>query len=279
MNKLGKTDLLVSPLGFGGIVVMDSQAQQASDVVRDAVEAGVNYFDVAPSYGNAQEVLGGAIEPFRKDIVLSCKTLARDADGAKKELDRSLKELKTDHFDLYQLHGLIEVEKDVKAAFSKSGAMKTVLEAKRAGLIRYIGFSTHSSEAALAAMNEYDFDTVMCPVNYTIHHKSGLDIEILKEAKKRQMGIIALKALARRKLATGESRGNYQKCWYEPIDEPEIAKLALSWTLSQGADVAVSPGEESLFRMALKFYKDCGKLSDQELDRLKSHLSNDEAIF
>ncbi len=279
MNKLGKTDLLVSPLGFGGIVVMNAQPQQASNVVRDAVEAGVNYFDVAPSYGNAQEILGGAIEPFRKEIVLSCKTLVRDASGAKEELNRSLKELKTDYFDLYQLHGLIEVEKDVKAAFSKSGVMKTVLEAKRAGVIRYIGFSAHSSEAALAAMNEYDFDTVMCPVNYTVHHKTGLDIEILREAKKRGMGIIALKALARRRRGPEESRGDYQKCWYEPLDNPEIAKLALSWTLSQGADVAVSPGEESLFRMALKFYKDCGNLSDQELDKLKTYLANDEPIF
>ena len=82
MKRLGKTELMVSPLGFGGIVVMNSRAGQAASIVEEAVEFGINYFDVAPAYGNAEEKLGPALAPFRKDIFLSCKTHLRDAAGA-----------------------------------------------------------------------------------------------------------------------------------------------------------------------------------------------------
>ncbi len=155
MNRLGKTELMVSPLGFGGIVVMNSRADQAAKVVEEAVEFGINYFDIAPAYGNAEEKLGPALEPFRKDILLGCKTHLRDAGGAKNALEQSLEHLRTDYFDLYQLHGLIDVEKDVKAAFADGGAMEVVLEAKQAGVIRNIGFSAHTPETGMAELREY----------------------------------------------------------------------------------------------------------------------------
>jgi aryl-alcohol dehydrogenase-like predicted oxidoreductase len=104
MNLLGKTGLNVMPIGFGSIVVMDSEPAEASRIVEDAVEFGINYFDVAPSYGNSEQKLGPALEPFRKDIHLACKTHLRDAKGARETLDQSLEYLKTDYFDVFQLH-------------------------------------------------------------------------------------------------------------------------------------------------------------------------------
>ena len=97
----GDTGIELSIISFGGIVVMNADAEHASQVVGEAVERGVNYFDVAPSYGNAEEKLGPALEPYRKDVFLACKTGQRTAEGAQTEFDRSLELLRTDHFDLY----------------------------------------------------------------------------------------------------------------------------------------------------------------------------------
>ena len=106
--------------------------------------------------------------------------------------------LQTDHFDLYQLHAISDVEKDVQAVLAKGGAMEAILEAKKQGKLKYIGFSAHTSEAALAAMREFDFDTILYPVNFACHFRNEFDTEVLAEAKKRDMGILAIKAMARR---------------------------------------------------------------------------------
>nr|MBC8191083.1 aldo/keto reductase [FCB group bacterium] len=110
-RKLGKTDEYLSIVGFGGIVLTDEEPENAKQIVATAVEErGINYFDVAPSYGNAEERLGPALEPYRDSVFLACKTGKRDAKGAEEELHQSLKYLRTDHFDLYQFHGVSSME-------------------------------------------------------------------------------------------------------------------------------------------------------------------------
>jgi predicted aldo/keto reductase-like oxidoreductase len=279
MNQLGKTGLNVMPIGFGGIVVMDSDPAAATKAVADAVEFGINYFDVAPSYGNAEEKLGPALEPFRNDIHLACKTHLRDAKGAKETLDQSLEYLKTDYFDVFQLHAITDVEEDVKAAFAKGGAMETVLDAKKADIIKHVGFSAHSEAAALAALEEYDFDTVMLPVSFVLHYQKGFESRVLEEAKKRNCGIIALKTLSSNKRPEGQTPIKYKKCWYEPIDDPDLAELAMCWTLSQGVSLAVSPGEEVLLRMMMELYPKLHKLSESEIETLKAYASSQAPIF
>ena len=271
-RPLGKTGCELSIIGFGGIVVQNAAPEHAKAVVAEAFERGINYFDVAPSYGNSELKLGPALKPYRDRSFLACKTGKRDKAGAKEELDNSLKTLQTDHFDLYQMHALIDIEKDVKAALSKNGAIQTFLEARKAGVIRFIGFSAHSPQAALTAMREFDFDTILYPVNFCTHFHSKFEQEVLAEAKKRNMGILALKAMAKQKWQNEQSpqRQAYQKCWYEPIDDPELARLALSWTLSQGITAAVSPGEEKLFRMALELAPACKKITAGEITQLES---------
>ena len=120
-------------------------------MVRQAYEAGVNYYDVAPTYGDAQQRLSPALEPFRKNVFLACKTAERSRQGSEKELNESLRLLRTDYLDLYQLHALTSKE-DLDKAFGPDGAMETFLKAKKEGKVRYLGFSAHSVEAALAAM-------------------------------------------------------------------------------------------------------------------------------
>jgi aryl-alcohol dehydrogenase-like predicted oxidoreductase len=273
---VGRTGQKISIIGFGGIVVKNAEPEHARKVVAEAVEKGINYFDVAPSYGDSEMKLGPALQPFRKNCFLACKTQRRDKAGAKEELDNSLKNLKTDYFDLYQLHAISDVEKDVKAALSKDGAIQTFIEARKAGVIRYLGFSAHSDEAALTAMKEFDFDTILYPINFCTHYKGKFDQKVVAEAKKRKMGILALKAMALQRLQNKERKKQYPKCWYEPIAEQELARKALAWTLEQGVSAMVPPGEEKLFRIAMNLGPQLVKIDknyDNELESLSAKLN------
>ena len=205
---------------------LDVTTGEASNFVAAAVDRGINYFDVAPFYGNAQERLGPALKPYRQNCFLACKTLERDAAGSKKELDESLQLLQTDHFDLYQLHALTDVE-EVKEAFGPGGAMETFLKAQKDGRIRYIGFSAHSEEAAHVALDHFDFDSVLFPLSFTAWIKGKFGPTVYERAKESDMGILALKAMAHGNWPKGmkESERPWEKAWYEPFDEIDKADL------------------------------------------------------
>jgi len=117
-RRYGKTNVELSVVGFGGIVVMNESQKSANRLVAEAVERGINYFDVAPSYGNAEERLGPALKPYRDSVFLACKTLKRTKKEALEELHQSLKRLHIDHFGLYQLHGVATLE-EINQIFSE----------------------------------------------------------------------------------------------------------------------------------------------------------------
>lgn len=254
-RPLGKTGEQLSVIGLGGIVVMGGSQADADRCVAAAFERGVTYYDVAPSYGKgeAEQRLGPALKPYRDRVFLACKTTKRDRQGAAEELRASLAALQTDHFDLYQMHAITDVAKDVDAAFAPGGAVEAFLEAKQQGLVRFLGFSAHSVAAALKAIESGVFDSILYPTNFVCHYRGDFDAEVLTAAKAKGMGLLALKAMARTRwpdTLKGAARP-YPKCWYEPISDPLEAALALRWTLSQGITAAIPPGDERLFRLAL----------------------------
>jgi predicted aldo/keto reductase-like oxidoreductase len=248
-RQYGRTKEKLSIIGFGGMVVKDVAPKQAANFVVEAVDRGVNYFDVAPYYGNAQERLGPALKPYRQNCFLACKTLVRDAAGAAKELKQSLKLLKTDYFDLYQLHALSDLE-EVEQAFGPGGAMETIFKAKENGKIRHIGFSAHSEEAAHAAMDHFDFDSILFPLSFPIWIKAKFGPSVYKRAKKAGMGIIGLKAMAHQLWPVGKDR-KWDKTFYEPFDEIGQAALGLRFALHLPVTAVFPPGHWELFEMAL----------------------------
>ncbi len=174
-----------------------------SNIVAEAVDRGINYFDVAPSYGNAQERLGPALAPYRNKCFLACKTDGRMKDDSRADLEQSLRLLKTDHLDLYQFHALTKMT-DLDKVLGPGGAIETMEAAKKEGKIRYIGFSVHSVETALAALDRYNFDTVLFPVNWVLFSQANFGPQILKRAQEKKMGILALKAMAKTVWPAGE---------------------------------------------------------------------------
>jgi len=268
---LGKTGFEISILGFGGIIVDKTEQPAADKIVAEAVDWGINYFDVAPSYGNAQYILGPALAPYRKNVYLACKAEKRDAKCSLEQLHESLKALKTDYFDVYQLHGLDDQE-EIKTVFAPGGAMETMVKAKEQGLARNIGFTCHTQEAAFEIMRQYDgFSTVLFPINWAYWLEKGTGGKLLAEAAARNMGVIAIKGLAYRRWLENEEMP-YPKCWYKPIfDDDELAALAFRFTLSRDIDTAISPGDIRMFRLAHDIIENNRilALSQDELDVLR----------
>ena len=276
-REYGNTGVKLSIIGFGGIVIDGAEQDHANRVVAEAVERGVNYFDVAPTYGDAEVILGPALEPYRKNVFLACKTTQRKREGAEAELKRSLERLRTDHFDLYQLHGIWSVKKDVDVAFGKGGAMEVLIEAKKSGQVRHIGFSAHSVEAALAAMDRYDFDSALFPINFACYFKGNFGPQVIEAAQSKGVALLALKALARqRRPKEDPDEKKYPKCWYQPITNPHEAEICFRFTLSQPITAAIPPGEEELFRRAIDLaikFKPITPEEEQEVEALAAEMN------
>lgn len=275
-RKLGKTALNVSEITFGGIMLMDTPQKEADQIVETAVKKGINFFDVGPTYGNAQNILGPALKPFRNKVYLANKTEpGQTKEQVRRDMEESLELLETDYFDLYQLHEVTD-EEALNSALGDGGALEAIIEAKEEGLVKNIGFSAHKEWAALKLIKSYDFDTVMFPVNWNYWFNYNQGPEVIKKAREKEMGIIAIKAMAQRQWQDGR-QDNYNT-WYKPIyDNDYLAELALKFTLSQDVDTAVSPGDRRMLDLALKIYDKNNeklKISEAELEELKGFLES-----
>jgi aryl-alcohol dehydrogenase-like predicted oxidoreductase len=274
---LGKSGLQLSIIGFGGIVVRDATPEQASDRVKEAIDYGVNFFDVAPSYGDAEVKLGPALKPYRKDIILANKTQMRDREGARMELERSLQRLETDYFDLYQFH-VVSRPDEVEQIFGSGGAMETFLEAQKEGKIRHIGFSAHTVEAAMMLMDRFEFASIMFPFSASSWYAGNFGPQVMQRAHEKGLGILALKSMVKGPWPEGTTE-RLPKAWYEPMQEPDEARNGLRFALSHPITSAMPPGNENLFSLALKVMTDFTPLSPEETERIKIHASQQRPLF
>ena len=240
-----KNGIDLSIIAMGGIVVCGMSQEEGSRRVAEAYDRGVNYFDCAPSYfnGEAEMKLGEALRPYRSKVFLAEKTMSRDAKGARAELERSLQRFHTDHVDLYQFHAVSSME-DVDKILAPGGAAETFFAAKK--------------------------------------EDGGFGPQILTKAKSKGLARMALKTLAFGKWPKEmkESDRKYPKCWYEPIDDREMARAALRFTLNQEVTAAVPPGDQHIFDLALELAAaPLPELSAAELTALKTRISSLEPVF
>ena len=192
-------------------------------------------------------------------------------------MENSLQKLQTDHFDLYQLHELT-TDEEVQTVFGKNGALETLVKAKRDGKIKHIGFSAHSVKAALFALKNFDFDSILFPINFACWNAGDFGPQVYAEAEKQGIGILALKAMA---LTTfGEKEDLiFKNCWYKPIDDERIMKQALRYTLSKKVTSAIPPGEYTLFLKALEFMQDFDLIEEEETKELLALAKNTKPVF
>src|SRR5260221_10528135 len=166
-RPLGRTGVPITLFGLGGegILRTHGESSAAARVIHRALDQGVNYCDTAPAYAGSMDYYGAALGERRKEIFLASKTHSRTRDGSLKLLDESLKRLRTDHLDLWQLHDL-RTNEDLNVIFGKGGALEALVQARSEGRVRFFGITGHHDPRILLdAMQRFQFDTVLVALN------------------------------------------------------------------------------------------------------------------
>jgi len=189
--RLGKTEMRVSKLGFGGIPIQRVSEDDAMAVVRRCLELGINFIDTANAYTTSEERIGKAISGHRPSVFLATKSHARTPDEISQNLKLSLKRLGVDYIDLYQFHGVSDF-KSLDLVLDPNGPMTVVEKAKRAGVIKHIGISSHQIDVAKKAVKSDRFETIMFPFSFICSEAAD---ELLSLAREHDVGFIAMKPL------------------------------------------------------------------------------------
>lgn len=187
--QLGRTGLTVSECGFGCIPIIRLGNDEAIRVLRHAFDRGITFFDTANAYRDSEEKMGQAFAGMRDKVVLATKSLLRSAEGVTGHLENSLRMLRTDYLDLYQLHQIAQ-EKDWQEVTGPGGALEAVMKAKAAGKVRHVGVTSHSLEMALKLVRSGLFATIQFPFNLI---EEGAKDELLGAAREAGMAFICMK--------------------------------------------------------------------------------------
>lgn len=274
---LGRTGREISIIGFPGLALSRLSQEESNTAARKAFDLGCNYFDVAPAYGDAEQKMGPALAGWRDQVFLSCKTKMRDARGAREELERSLQRLKTDHFDLYQLHH-IRTPAEVEQALGPGGVLETLLKARDEGKVRWLGFSAHTTKGALALMRGFRFDTVMFPINFVEYFTIDFGKPILELAKEQGAAVIAIKPTSAGAWAPGAPR--QRQWWYPTLETVEDLRLALRFTLSLEPVVTGIPVSfADLFEKVVTAARDFAPITEAELAQLRDRAAHSLSLF
>ena len=218
--RLGKTEMMVSRLGFGGIPIQRISEDEASAVIRRCLELGITFFDTANAYTTSEERIGRAISERRPGLILATKSSARTREGIESHLKLSLKQLGVDYIDLFQFHS-VDSSSTLNAVLDPNGPMAVLEEAKKAGIIRHIGVTSHSMDTAREAVKTDRFETIMFPFNLVAHEAAD---ELLPLAREYDVGFIAMKPLAGGKIDNISLAFKYLFQFPEVVPIPGIGK-------------------------------------------------------
>jgi hypothetical protein len=198
-RPLGKTGHRVALFSLGGQATVETSGRRdaAVAIVNRAIDLGVNYLDTAPAYGPSQDYIGEVMATRRDEVFLASKTHDRSRDGSLRLLDESLRRLRTDHLDVWQLHNLTDFA-DLDEIFGRSGAIHAMEAARADGRVRFLGLTGHYDPAVLVeGIRRFPFDTVLCALNPADRYRKSFIETLLPVATERGMGIIGMKVPAR----------------------------------------------------------------------------------
>ncbi len=221
LRKLGKTDLEVSVIGFGGIPIQRLSIKESEKVLLHALDRGINFFDTARGYTDSEDKMGRALSGHRDKIILASKALSRGAGGMRRELETSLRKLRTSFIDLYQCHSVGSME-ELDKLISGRGAYRALEKARQEGKIRWTGFTSHSREVTMKALETDLFDTIQIPFSII---ENDWKKDVIPLAGEKGTGVIGMKPIA---------GGAIQN-----------ASASLRYIVTEGVDVAI-PGMDTV---------------------------------
>jgi len=269
-RQFGRTGHMSTIAIFGAAAFWQISQADADKVMEQVIEAGVNHIDIAPSYGQAEERVGPWMPRERKRFFLGCKTMERSKQGAWDEMQRSLKLLQTDTFDLYQCHAVNTVE-ELDAVTMKGGTLEAIVEARREGLIKYIGITGHGVDAPqiyLEALKRFDFDSILFPLNFVQmrnpEFRKHAD-ELIATCKAKDVGTMDIKSVT--KAPWGE-RQHTATTWYEPFDKMDEIQSAVNFALSYDVTGLCTAGDTRVLPMMLNACKNFERLSNSEMEEM-----------
>jgi aryl-alcohol dehydrogenase-like predicted oxidoreductase len=263
-RKLGRTGVDVTILGLGGEGVLRTYGydKEAEDLIHRAIDLGINYFESARAYSGSESYYGNSLRERRKEIFLTSKSHARSKKGAQLHLQETLRNMKTDHLDLWQVHD-VRTDKEMEEIFSPHGALEAFVEAKDKGLVRFIGVTGHHDPLITKrCLQRFDFDTVLIPVNPAEPAYKSYLTEVIPQAKKKGMGIVGMKVYF---------RGFVDKLpWFETM-EP-FFRFALSQPI---ATAVIGCDDVEQLEKNVKFAESFSPMTEEEIQELIRNVSPD----
>jgi aryl-alcohol dehydrogenase-like predicted oxidoreductase len=269
-RRFGRTEHLSTVAIFGGAAFWEISQEQADRVMELVINSGVNHIDVAPSYGQAEQRIGPWMRRERGRFFLGCKTMERTREGAWSELRQSLKLLESESFDLYQLHAVTSF-KELDEVTAPGGALEALVEARQAGLIKYIGITGHGVNAPaiyLEALQRFDFDSVTFPLNFVQagnpeYYRQTEDL--IRKCRLKDVGLMVIKSIAQ---APWGEKEHTATTWYEPFSEMDQIQSAVNFVLSHDVTGICTAGDIHLLPLVLKACENYIPLSQEERSTL-----------
>jgi aryl-alcohol dehydrogenase-like predicted oxidoreductase len=235
-RRLGRLDHRSSVLLYGAAALASVEQEVADRSIQEALDAGINHFDVAASYGDAELRLGPWMPRIRDRIFLATKTGERSRETAWSQINASLERLQTERLDLLQLHAVGDLE-DLDRAVGPGGALEAATRAVDEGLVGAVGITGHGSEAPavhLEALRRFPFATVLTPLNPVLWRDAAYQASyeaLAEEVHRQDAGLMIIKTISRRNWPDGPEGAPYTT-WYEPLDGDERIRAAVSWVLA-----------------------------------------------
>jgi aryl-alcohol dehydrogenase-like predicted oxidoreductase len=266
---------------FGAAAFWEISQEDADQVMESVIEAGINHIDVAPSYGQAEIRIGPWMPRERRRFFLGCKTGERTKAGAWKEMQESLKRLQTARFDLYQFHAVTTM-KELDTITMRGGALEAFVEARRAGLTKFIGITGHGADAPkiyLEALRRFDFDSVMFPLNFVQMANPEFRKyaeELISTCKAKDVGLLIIKSIT--KAPWGE-RQHTATTWYEPFDKNAEIQRAVNFVLSHDVTGLCTAGDTRVLPLVIQACENFSRLSKDEMEGMIQSGKQFEPLF
>jgi aryl-alcohol dehydrogenase-like predicted oxidoreductase len=274
-RRLGRLGHQSSVLIYGGAALGDVSQDVADRSVQEALDGGINHFDVAADYGDAELRLGSVMAAMRSRIFLATKTGLRDGEAAWAQIHASLERLRTDSVDLLQLHAVCDFD-DLDRATRTGGALESAVRAQEEGLVGAVGITGHTHQAPavhLEALRRYPFATVLTPLNPVLWRDEQYRADyqaLVAEVQRQDAGLMTIKTVSRRNWPVPDDQP--YTTWYEPFDDQQRITAAVSWVLAHEEITGIpTAGDVRLLGMLLNAERD--RISPEEAEQ---RLASDE---
>ncbi|WP_020385849.1 aldo/keto reductase [Kribbella catacumbae] len=283
-RRLGRLEHQSSVLIYGAASLGGVDQDRADVSIQEALDAGINHFDVAADYGDAELRLGPRMPEIRDRIFLATKTGRRTYDEAWAEINRSLERLQTDRLDLIQMHAVCDLE-NLDLVTGKGGSLEAAIRAKEEGMVSAIGITGHTDEAPSVhreGLRRFDFDSVLTPLNYKLSTdpRYADDYAALVEAvQASDAALMTIKMISRRNWRDGEEK-TYDT-WYRPFDEQRYVTAATAWLLNGHPEITglATAGETRLLQQMVQAEKERAGLSPDDAAAILDEVQDYESPF